>query len=107
VGHRQSLHESRQLAVLLRTHNQMPMVWHQTICKQPHWHGVKRVCHHPLKGGVILRFFEYAAPANAAIENVKDHAARRSAWWTRHIASLKQPSRPVKEITLDPFCIPG
>ena len=61
----------------------MPMVGHQAVGQQPHRHGVQRMGHHPLEGGIVFVLLKNTTPTHAAIEDVKDDAAgsfSQTAW---------------------------
>lgn len=67
---------------------------------------MKRFGHHPLEGGVILFLVKQRLPTDAAVENVKDHSARKVARVPRHVRRIGVDAATVNqlgELIPDPF----
>ena len=73
VGH--PLHEAGEVAVVLRPEDKVPMIGHPAVGTDPHGGSAKGLLHHVLKRLVVLLRAELPHPADAAVENVKEHSS--------------------------------
>ena len=75
VSDRQSLHEGREFAVVLRPQNQVPMIGHEDITANAHGAGLKRLGHDPFKRLIVGVFEKQAGSPHASIQYVVDNSA--------------------------------
>jgi len=73
---RQTLHESRQVAIGLWPKNEVPMIRHNAIGTNTHRLDFECLGSHTLEGGVIIVVIEQSHSADTTIENVEDHSTR-------------------------------
>lgn len=77
MRHRQPLHESPQVAVILRPQNKMPMIGHQAITSNPHRSLFQSVSDDAFKRQEILVVKKQLVLTNAPIKNVKNEPTGR------------------------------
>ena len=75
VSQCQPAHELRQLAVLSRPDQQMPMVGHQAIGQKPRLRSFDSLSQHSLEGGIIAVRIEQLQLCNRAVQDVIDVAS--------------------------------
>ena len=78
VRQREPIHEPRQIAISPRPHHQMPMIWHNTICQEPHPHSITGLGQHALKREIVTVVLEQCHAGVGPIEHVVDGIA-----WSR------------------------
>lgn len=81
---RQTLHELRQVAVMLRPKKEMPVVGEHAIRTNPHRRLLQRLVQGPLERLVISGLLEHLHPRNASVENVEHHSPRSYSCGARH-----------------------
>ena len=79
MGQRQPADESRQVAVLARPNDQMPMIRHDAVSEQPHRNSVERFVKHPFERFEIAVLLEQWQTLIGPIEGVINVAAVSSA----------------------------
>jgi hypothetical protein len=74
---RELLHESPEFAVMLGPQHEVPMVGQQAIGEDPHGAAFQRLFQHLLERLEVGVFQEQPHPSHAAVQDVKQHSARR------------------------------
>ena len=96
VGDRQPTHELRQIAVVCRPKQQVPMVGHQTVAQEADRLPVLGLPQDLFEGGVIAVFMKEGGAAHSPIEHVVDITTGIAAQASWHGTKLPDASVAVK-----------
>src|SRR5208337_4868110 len=93
VGQSQPANESRELSVLPRPDNQVPVIGHDAVGQQPCSRAIDGLFQDPLKRLVVLVFLKDRHPRVGAIEDMVDQATVIRSFRSAHVAkATKWPS---------------
>jgi hypothetical protein len=96
VRGKKPLHPSRQVACAMRPKNQVKMIRHQAIGKDPHRATSLSIAEEFLEGDIILLFMEDLVPRVPPIDHMINDASRRGPGCSWHSQSIHKDPDPVK-----------
>jgi len=100
---REPLREGRELSLLLRPNDKVPIIGHQAIGEQPGRMRLQRLAEHALKGLVVAILLEQRQARNGSIENVIEVTSRRCTSNTGHAPTIQTHGAAGKERGLSSF----
>jgi hypothetical protein len=95
-------HEPRQITIVLRPEQQMPVVGHQAIGQQSHQDALDAFFQNPLEGLVISGLLD-RQPRVGTVEHMINQSALGGSWRSSHRCKLSNPRLAVTIRFLTPF----
>lgn len=96
VRHGQPMHEPRKVAIGLWPEHEMPVVWHQAECQQPHRGQRAGTQQEVLEGRIVGGVMKDRRSTDGAVEHVADQAKYVHAVTSWHAPSAMQLRRGCK-----------
>ncbi len=104
MGDRQPLHKRCELTVVLRPHEQVPVVRHHGVRTNPHRRLFESVAQNLLERLIIRSLLEQLHSRHAAIQDVKHHSARSDPRCSWHRRTLTENPLDCQYRTCPAFC---
>src|SRR5262249_15484357 len=99
------LHEAPEVAIGVRSHHEVEVIWHQTKAENVHRQASTSIHHRVYECVIVSRFMENRFPTVTAIEHVVPYGSGRRSCGSGHFVRLLN-SRPSSNISYVPFFFP-